>query len=76
MNTTKVQLREPMSFIGVPYRSMGEGLLTEAEMTQRTAASAKITPAWMTAHNIWEPGTLYTSRELNRLEAVNWSLFL
>ena len=26
MNTTKVQLREPMSFIGVPYRSMGEGL--------------------------------------------------
>jgi ABC-type transport system involved in Fe-S cluster assembly fused permease/ATPase subunit len=35
MNTTKVQLREPMNFIGVPYRSMREGLLTEAEMTQR-----------------------------------------
>jgi hypothetical protein len=26
MNTTKVQLGDPMSFIGVTYRNMGEGL--------------------------------------------------
>jgi hypothetical protein len=35
MDTTKVQLDEPMSFIGFTYRSMGEGLLTGTEMTQR-----------------------------------------
>jgi hypothetical protein len=34
-NTTKVQLGEPMSFIGVASRNMGERLLTGAEMTQR-----------------------------------------
>lgn len=28
-NTNKVQLGEPMRFIGIIYRSMGEGLLTE-----------------------------------------------
>lgn len=35
MDTTKVQLDEPMSFIGFTYRSMGEGLLTGTEMTQK-----------------------------------------
>ena len=34
-NITKVQLGEPMSFIGVTYRNMGEGSCTGAEMTQR-----------------------------------------
>lgn len=34
-HTTKVLLGEPMGFIGVTYRNMGEGLLTGAEMTQR-----------------------------------------
>lgn len=34
-DTTKVQLGEPMSFIGVTHRNMGEGLLIGAEMTQR-----------------------------------------
>ena len=34
-HTTKVLLGEPISFIGVTYRNMGEGLLTGAEMTQR-----------------------------------------
>ena len=34
-HTTKVLLDEPISFIGVTYRNMGEGLLTGAEMTQR-----------------------------------------
>lgn len=31
----KVQLGEPVSFIGVIYRNMGEGLLKGAEMSQR-----------------------------------------
>ena len=30
-DTTTVQLGEPVSFIGVTYRSIGEGLLGEAE---------------------------------------------
>lgn len=34
-DTTKVELGEPMSFTGVIYRHMGEGLLTGAYMTQR-----------------------------------------
>ena len=34
-DTTKVQLGEPMSFIGVTYRNMGEELLIGTEMTQR-----------------------------------------
>ena len=35
MDTNKVQLREPLGFIGFIYRSKGEGSLTEAKMTQR-----------------------------------------
>jgi hypothetical protein len=35
MDTIKVKLDEPSSFIGVSYRNMGEGLLTGAEMIQR-----------------------------------------
>ena len=34
-DTTKDQLDEPVSFIGVNYRSMDEASLTGAEMTQR-----------------------------------------
>jgi hypothetical protein len=34
-HTTKVLLGELISFIGVTYRNMGEGLLTGAEMTQK-----------------------------------------
>lgn len=33
--TIKVQLVEPMSFIGVTYRNMGMALLTRAEITHR-----------------------------------------
>jgi hypothetical protein len=33
MDTIKIILGEPVTFIGVIYRSMGEGLLTGAEMT-------------------------------------------
>ena len=54
IETTKVQLDDPMSFVGVICRSVGEGLCTEAEMTQTAAspkpASPKPTPDWMTTH--------------------------
>lgn len=40
-----VQRGEPVSFIGVTYRNMVEGLLRGAEVTQRQlAASPKPTP--------------------------------
>lgn len=35
MDTIKVQLGEPISFIGVTYKNMGEGFLTGAEVIQR-----------------------------------------
>lgn len=35
-DTTKVQLGEPVSFIGASYRHMGEGLFTGVEMTHRS----------------------------------------
>ena len=35
MDVTKAHLDEIMSFVGVNYKSIGEGLLTETEMTQR-----------------------------------------
>jgi hypothetical protein len=31
-NTTKPQLDHPMSFIGITYRNMGEGLLSGTEL--------------------------------------------
>lgn len=34
-DSTEVELDESMTFIGIIYRNMGEGLLTGAEMTQR-----------------------------------------
>jgi hypothetical protein len=33
MDMTKVQLGEPVSFIGITYRTMSEGLLAAVEMT-------------------------------------------
>lgn len=35
MNTTKVQHGKPMSVFGITYRTVGEWLCTEADMTQR-----------------------------------------
>lgn len=35
VDTTKVQLGDPMSFTGITYRSMGEGLLRGVEKTLR-----------------------------------------
>lgn len=37
--TTEVQLREPMSYIGVTYRSMGEGLFP-GEETEKASSKA------------------------------------
>ena len=53
MDTVKVQLAEPVSFIGITYRSMGEGLLTRAEMTQRQLHHQGPS-SWVTAHKNWE----------------------
>ena len=55
-DTTKVQLGKPMSFIGVTYRTMGEGLLTRAEMTQRQVYLHSPPSAWVRAHKSWDPG--------------------
>ena len=44
-DTTKDQLGEPMSFIGITYRNIIEGLLTGAEMTQRQLHHQNPTPA-------------------------------
>ena len=38
IDTIKVQIDEQISFIGVTYRNMGEGLLIGTEMTQRSAS--------------------------------------
>jgi hypothetical protein len=35
MDTSEVHLDEPIRFIGVIFRNVGEGLLTGAEMTKR-----------------------------------------
>lgn len=35
MDTTEIQLGEPLSFIGLTYSNMGEGLLVAAGMAQR-----------------------------------------
>lgn len=32
-DTTKIQLGEPMNFVGLTYRNVGERLLSEAAMT-------------------------------------------
>ncbi|EDL93261.1 rCG45805 [Rattus norvegicus] len=41
-----------MSFIGVTYRNMGEGLLTGAEMIHRQPCPQTPPPAWVKAHKI------------------------
>lgn len=72
MDTTEVQCDEPMSFIGLIDRNMGEELLRATETTQRTA-SPRPTQACVTAHkarnlNIAHP-------QLKKLEsALSWCL--
>lgn len=57
-DTTKVQLHEPMSFIGVLYGNMGEGLLTGVDMThgqlhrQSTDDRSQKLGTWNTLHSL------------------------
>lgn len=55
--TNKAQLGELSSFPGVPYRSAGEGLLTEAEMTHRQLHH-KTHPSMGDGSQSWEPEAL------------------
>lgn len=71
VGTTKVQLGELISFIGVTYRNMDGGLLIETEITQRTAESPKPILAWVTAPGSWKPAVKSRfCRQLNRLESA------
>lgn len=45
------------AFSGVTNRSMGRGLRTWARVTQKQLRCWKSTPAWVTAHDSWSPGT-------------------
>lgn len=44
-DTSKVQPGESMSFIGVTFRNVGEGLLKRVQMTQRQLHHPMPTPA-------------------------------
>ena len=69
MGTTKVQLSKPMSFIGVTYRSMGEWLLTGAEITQ--SCILKAYPSMGDSSQSWGPGAHCAARRhLNRFQSV------
>ena len=52
-HTTEVLRGEPISFIGVTYRNMGEGLLTGAEMTQGSCIT-EAHATWVTAQKAGE----------------------
>lgn len=52
-------------FIGVTYRNVGECYLQEQKWLRDNCIT---TPAWVTAHQSWEPGA--QCRQLNRLETV------
>lgn len=55
-----------MSFIGVTYRSVGEGLPAGTEMTQRQLCH-RSHPALVAAQKSWKPGVYHTIyRRLNR----------
>lgn len=72
MDTTEVQCDEPMSFIGLIDRNMGEELLRATETTQRTA-SPRPTQACVTAHKARNLSTAHP--QLKRLEsALSWCL--
>ena len=66
--TTKVQLGKPMSFIGIIYRNMGEGLLKEAEMSQRHLHPRSPPLAWVTAH---KAGSLECAPVQHSLQAAS-----
>lgn len=66
----KVQLGAPMSFNGVSYRNMSEGLLIEAAMTQSQLHHQ--TPAWEISHKSCKPGAHCSScRQLKSLASIS-----
>jgi hypothetical protein len=68
MDTTiQVQRGKPQSFIGTTYRSMGEGILTGIEMTQRQL-HFQSPPSISDSSQSWEPGAHCTGR------SAGWSL--
>lgn len=67
---TKVHLGEPMSFIKVTYRNMGEGSLIGAEMTQRQLHGQTHSSMGDSSQS-WEPGAHCTAcRQLSRSKSV------
>lgn len=59
---------------------MGEGLLIETEMTQKTATSPKQTPPWVTFTKPGSRSTVYSLQAVHRKEHVHtkqarWPLF-
>lgn len=71
-DTTRVQFDEQMSFTTVTYRSVGEGLFTEAEMTQRQPQHKNLQHgSWLIIHSVLNPGAHGTAcRWLNRLRSI------
>lgn len=55
MDTTTVQFGEPVGFIGITYRTIGERLLTGTEMTQRQLPHQS-PPQHRNSSQICEPG--------------------
>ena len=65
----KSNLVEPVSFIVMTYRNMGEGSL-RSRHDSKTAASPKPSPSMSDSSQSWEPGAHCTAcRPLNRLES-------
>ena len=67
---TKVQHSDPVSLTGVTCKSMCEGK-DRSRNDSKTAAGSRPTPAWVTAHESWDPGAHCTAcRQLSRAESV------
>jgi hypothetical protein len=71
MDITKVRHGKPVSFIGVTFSNMGEGLLPGTEMTQKITASSRPTLEWLTAYG----GKLGNRSTLYSLQAAQQVLF-
>lgn len=70
-DSTRLQLGEPLSFIWVTYRNIGERVTYSLEMIQKTAATPNSTLAWVRAHKNWKLESCYTAyRKLDRLDRV------
>ena len=66
-DTTAFQL-EPMSFIEVTYKNMGEGLPLRVEMTQRELHLPKVDSNLYEAHKNW--GLIMYCTGYSKLESI------